>query len=301
MKINIIGGSRYGLLRDTEVLTSYLTELGHSVATCNWNDPVPLLPRADLNIFSEAPVPHLFRFAKRQWILPNPEMLLPEWAAHFGEFQYVLCKTRDAYRRMHSAYGEKAVFTNFTCRDMLCTNVVKAPEFLHVAGDSTMKNTEAVFGAWELQPHSLAHPLTVVSKRLGRLEPGGVLTHRYVYVTDHALRNLMNACAFHLCPSQYEGYGHALHEAQSAKAVILTTDAPPMTEFGTPREFLVPVSRVESKNSGELNYVDSCAILQKANLMMQLSDTEIEELGGAARRRFLNDREDFHRRLKELL
>jgi hypothetical protein len=236
-------------------------------------------------------------FARYQWLFINPEWCFKDWQETFGQFQYLLCKTHDAQRRMREVVGEKAVFTNFTCRDLLDTSIKRQRKFLHVAGDSRAKNTDAVIKAWQANPD--LPPMTLVSRNHKCFGYKNIIWR--AWVPNWEITRLFNSHIFHVCPSQYEGYGHYIHEAQTTKAVILTTDAPPMDEFGTPAPFRVPVSKIEPREFGQLNYVDSCSIVDSVRKMIELSDAEVEAYGEEARQRFFDDREDFHKRFGELL
>lgn len=296
MKVNIIANNHgWGLQRDSEILTAYLQELGHEVNYAGWSDAVPLLPRAAINIFCEVVQPKFFRFAKRQWLIPNPEWLFKQWEPFFPEFQYVLCKTNDALRIMTPMMGDKAVYTGFTCRDMYDSSVPKKREFLHLAGDSLTKGTQPIISAWLSK--KITAPLHVISRRFRVASTKHMSSN--TSLSEYSIKQLMNSCAFHLCPSQYEGYGHALHEAQSAYAVTLTTDAPPMNEFSSP--FLVHPCLTETKEYAILHKVSAGAIVETVEQMLQLTDAELLTKGNAARCVFLNDRDFFRRRFKELL
>ena len=59
-------------------------------------------------------------------------------------------------------------------------------------------------------------------------------------LSDEALKELMNTCAYHACPSFVEGFGHYIHEGQSTGATIITTHGCPMNELVSHPDLLVP-------------------------------------------------------------
>ena len=75
--------------------------------------------------------------------------------------------------------------------------------------------------------------LTVIQRAPLNLPPTMPANLRLIteYLDDDALRVLQNRHAFHLCPSETEGFGHHLVEGMSVGAITLTTDAPPMNEM----------------------------------------------------------------------
>src|SRR6185437_13705745 len=45
------------------------------------------------------------------------------------------------------------------------------------------------------------------------------------------LRKLQHRHVLHVCPSEAEGFGHALNEARACSSLLITTAAPPMNDL----------------------------------------------------------------------
>jgi hypothetical protein len=111
---------------------------------------------------------------------------------------------------------------------------------------------------------------------------------------------MLNSHLFHVCPSQYEGWGHCLHEGLGVGAVVLTTDAPPMSYFVDPN------FRMQCVLDGEhflapLYSASLEAIAEKVDYLMSLSDDAISEIGTNNMKRFAACRDEFRSRLDSLI
>jgi glycosyltransferase involved in cell wall biosynthesis len=160
---------------------------------------------------------------------------------------------------------------------------------LHLSGQSAVKGSEAVVDAWSRHPEW--PELTVVrrAKRYGGeaappLAPLPNVRYETDFVPDERLRELQNQCEVHVIPSQAEGYGHVIGEAMSCAAVVVTTDAPPMSELVTPdRGVLVKVARSEPMRRSMRNFVDVGDLEAKLTWVFGLSADRRAELGRNAR------------------
>ena len=181
---------------------------------------------ADLNINLEVAPKHHLALAPESWVFVNPEWLKPEFLPIFRDsFSRIFAKTHDAERICKELFGH-CIYTGFLVRDQMDTSIKRERRFLHIGGNSTLRNTRTIIQAWELMENP--YPLTIVSRWFCEPVPG---IEFYEEVTEHELKELQNSHLFHLYPSGYEGFGHALHESQSVGASLLTTLAPPMDEF----------------------------------------------------------------------
>jgi hypothetical protein len=165
-----------------------------------------------------------------------------------------------------------------------------------VAGKSPLKNTSAILDAWR---QGLPWPLTVVCQRDKPQRIRNVEWHSRL--NRRELITLMNAHMFHVCPSQYEGWGHYIHEALSCKAIVITTAAPPMDEFGTPGELHVQASGWQRRHLARCALVSPNAITRAVETCSSLDDDAIADLGTKARRRFQCVQEAFEKRARELV
>lgn len=228
---NITNGS--GLQRDYEILREELEALGCEVRGVPFQAQQSVR-KADLNLWLEVGGPeYSFSFAKQNWLIPNPEWWRPHWDPK--RFDRVLCKTHDALR-LFSKLNDNCAYLGFRSVDRYREDVKKEPVFLHVMGKSPFKGTLPVLEAWAREK---LPKLIVISSTLV-WAPNGV-EHR-LRVTEDELRDLYNRCAYHLCPSDYEGWGHHLHEGMSANGYMLTTDSPVMREMN-PHGLHIPVAQ----------------------------------------------------------
>jgi hypothetical protein len=279
-----------GLQRDVEMLRPVLEEKGHEVQCVQFNNHHSA-QKADLNIFMEVVVPGLFRLAPRQFLFVNPEWYATDWTQYLHAYEKVLCKTDDAFRIFQRLNGcvSKCVKVGFFARDMYDPSVRKVREFVHVAGKSKTKNTEAILECWKV--NQLPWTLTVVAESYDE-SIGHV--HFVRRADDVHLRTLMNQAWFHLMPSQYEGYGHSLHESMGCAAVVLTTNQPPMSEVaGLPEDLMIQAVRTQQHNLGMLQFVGSGQVLNAVKKAMFLHEDELEVAGAKARTAFEAERPKF--------
>lgn len=279
-----------GLERDYVLLNEVLKSKGHQtrfVQFSAWEN----MERVDVNLFLEVVVPQLFRFASRQMVFPNPEWWFTGWNEHLPQFEKVFCKTRDCLEifRKWTCGTEKAVYTGFFSADLYDASIERKREFLHVAGKSDTKNTWQIMEAW--QNYDMPYPLTIVSERhFSCRNMKAVFVRR---ATDEFLKMLMNGCLFHLMPSMYEGWGHALHEGMGCKAVVATTDGAPMNTFGIRPELLMRGHSTRNHHQGMAWKVEPAEIKRIADQMWALSQDDVARIGDENRELFDRDKPAF--------
>jgi len=110
----------------------------------------------------------------------------------------------------------------------------------------------------------------------------------------------MNSHLFNLCPSQYEGWGHSIHEAMGVGAVVITSNAAPMNECGIHQELLIPSMPDKKMRLGTLCSVEPKDIALKVQAAASMTDEAINLISRHNREAFLSDREWFRRRLLDV-
>ena len=111
---------------------------------------------------------------------------------------------------------------------------------------------------------------------------------KFARMPDKELSEIISKCYFHLCPSEYEGFGHGIWEAKSTGGIVITTNAPPMNETVTEGVdgFLVkPTSykRMNIAKTAIIAYRDLQAVIEKT---FDLTEAELKGMSAASRRRW---------------
>jgi hypothetical protein len=87
----------------------------------------------------------------------------------------------------------------------------------------------------------------------------------------------------------------------ATKAVVITTNAPPMNEFITDPRCLVRAKMRSPQGLATKYHVSAKAIEKKLKKILKLSPEELEQIGRQNRERYLQYRPNFISRLKKLL
>jgi glycosyltransferase involved in cell wall biosynthesis len=319
----ILWDNGVGLARDMQILSRVWTELGHEVFVTayrrgtlqKWLRPVRLRGRMlwqrwrgddpdgrfDYNVMLEHVRPEYLPLARRNVLVPNPEWFGPENRASLQHLDRVLTKTHHA-QALFAGYGIDARYMGFTSADRARPGGQRRGEFFHLAGRSDHKGTAAVIQLW------LRHPewptLTVVQhpRKASRRIVAPNIVHRIDYLSDVELQRLQNEHAFHLCPSETEGFGHYIVEAMSVGAVTLTTDAPPMNEIVRPdRGLLISYARTGCHGAATTYQFSEEAMAQGIDRALGMSAAERSAMGENARRWFEQNDREFRRRAGEVL
>ncbi|MFH0902134.1 MAG: hypothetical protein V2A73_16000 [Pseudomonadota bacterium] len=226
-----------------------------------------------------------------RWCVPNPEWW-PQ-AMPVQAFDRILCKTHESLR-LFEAITDKAELVGFTARDRYIADVPRERAFLHVAGKSIMKGTDAILAAWK-QFH-IDQPLTIVSSSRFKESIPGV---RYLdWLDDAALKSEQNRNLFYLAPSQTEGYGHSLHEAASCGAVIARSEWSPMDE--------VPGVSMHAEAGRPMRLARTCrvssgAIRDAVESCLAMDGGQIVALRAKTRESYVRERAAFESRFLHLL
>lgn len=302
MTFNIITniGNGLGLQRDAELLKHLIELAGHGVTLTDWQSRGGY-KHHDVNIFIEIIREDHISHARENWFIPNSEWFQPEAERALPRIDRVLCKTQDCLNIWSRKVGGRASYLGFEASDFFKPEVVRQKKFLHIAGNSVSKNTAAVMDAW--RRYNIPYPLVTIAYRsavegLCRNIPN--VTH-YGRIPQEQLLTLLNECQFHIMPSEYEGYGHALHEGMGCGAIVITTDAPPMNEFFCDKNLLVPVVRKEPWRQAYRNVVTAEGVLAAVNYAASLTTEQMDQYKQKTRDSFLQERKSFRETLVELV
>jgi glycosyltransferase involved in cell wall biosynthesis len=270
---------------------SLVTHIRHKAAKLTRNHAY------DLNIFLEEIKPFCLPLAKRQILVPNQEWLRDTCSPYLDEIHAVLCKTRYAEKIFREA-GFPTTFISFTSADRYdagCRRNYDA--FFHLAGSSDQKGTAPLVDLWRAHPEWPT--LTIVQHPNNRLDVQAPnITYISEHIDDEKLRRLQNEMGVHVCPSEAEGFGHSIVEAMSCRALVVTTDAPPMNEIvSADCGVLVKYERTAPRRWGTAYYVDRRSLEDAIQTVIGMSGAEKAARGERARAWFEMNDARFRRRV----
>lgn len=301
MKFNIISNinNGYGLQRDYEIIRARLAELGHEVLGFSYHIP-EAVAQADINIFLETVIP-VFHRARESWLIPNPEWFdEARDGRYIRKFNRILCKTQDAFRIFRSR-SDAAEYLGFESRDIFDPQVIRHKKFLHIAGKSMVKGTGAVMRAWKR--FKIPYPLTVISsvrEHVREAENSQITLYKRI-PDEGKYSDILNHHLFHIYPSQYEGWGHCIHEALGIGAIVLTTDAPPMNEVKLEPGRFIPKSTSGSLRMATMHQVRAEDIINHVGAVIALNDDEVKAESDRNRQLFLSERDAFRERFAKIV
>jgi glycosyltransferase involved in cell wall biosynthesis len=269
-----------GLSRDAQIVGDLLRSGGYAVVERNFFDP-PQADRADLNLFLERASPLHFPTARRNALIPNPEWYSDNLAD--VKWDLVLCKTRCA-QAIFAALGQPTCYIGFSSEDSYDPAIAKNySHWLHVAGTSVQKGTGTIIDTWARHPEYPHLTVATFAHRLKRPLPN--LTIHNTRLPDEELRRLRNSCGVHLCTSETEGWGHYLVEGMAAKALVVSTDAPPMNEHVQPdRGVLCGYGRTTPQRLATNYHITEETLTTAVQQVLHMPDFEKARRGEAARR-----------------
>lgn len=262
-----------GLAAEYHLLREHLTDLEHEVIGLQYDEPAPEgIGALDLVISLETVSRQLLDLAPVNYLVPNAEWTKRHDLDLIGrKFHKILCKTREGERIFKGIFPAITHYVGFLARDIFNPQIIRKPRFLHIGGNSSFRGTQEVLDAWKWRKDDrrIDAELIIVSKALqDRPEIPNVTYHDWL--PEAELRCLQNECKFHLYPSGTEGFGHAIREAMSCNAVVLTTAAPPMDELKSVRK--VPEHGWTEYNLAKVYEVSALDIHQAAKEFLNISE-----------------------------
>jgi Glycosyl transferases group 1 len=284
-----------GLTSDYNVLKQELTQLGHTVNPVHIrvHEKLPSIPKADINIFLEHTFDSLFRFAKVNYFIPNPEWCIASKET-IKKFDLILCRTQEVERIFHPL-NKNTYYLGFTSPDRNNNKHTKNYDsFFHLKGQSRTKGTAALLNLWTQNPN--LPPLFILAYK----DPNPNLSNLKVipdFLSEPDLIYWENTCGIHLCPSETEGFGHSISEAMSTGAIVITTDAPPMNEFITDPRCLIHYTHTTPQHLATKYHFDPAHLETLLENLTKLPKDELQKIGQRNRTRYLHNKQDFKDRL----
>ena len=288
--INIIARTNgVGLDRDVDLIHHALSTAGFRVTVSHCRGISPLRriwagkQHFAANIFLERVFPRWFGSAAKNFLIPNQERFPERQLKHLENIDHVLCKSRHA-EQIFADRGSQCRFIGFTSTDMLDPAVEPDYQsFLHLAGRSTLKGTETILKLWKKHPEWPRLTLIQCKENAPAEVPPNV---RLIsdYIPHEEIKNHLNRHGVHLCTSLSEGWGHYIVEAMSCRAVVVTTDGPPMNELITPeRGVLVPAFRKEPRHLGINYHADPSKLETMISELLLKTSGQKQDFGEKAR------------------
>ncbi len=301
MKINLVTRDNgVGLSTDMELLEGILRPAGHETERVHWRDK--RMAACDVAIFLELFNPALARYARRGYVgIYNLEWFEPRWRGWLPRHRQLWAKSREAYDILRKWNLRNIHHTGFAGRDMLQEATERRLAVFHLAGHSTLKNTDAVIEAWRRNPDLpelilVSHNYKIGDERLPNV------TSIYGSPPDWEIADWMNQCAIQLCPSATEGWGHYLAEGVSTGNLVITTDASPMNEHVTPETGILIRPRLRGRHHyAALHQHHPDDIAAAVRRAVAMTPRQRAETGQRGRERMLNRNEAFRAKALDLI
>lgn len=286
--INIITPDNgVGLSQDRSIVRELLERNGFECFYSTTDSPTGQ-EQYDLNIFLEVVYPAYFHRAKKNIIIPNPEWFFQEWKKHLPKFDAVFAKTIHTFEIFSTLQSKSTCYTGFTSLDRMDNSVKRSNSFAQFAGKSSHKGTNELIQATNLA--ELPH-VTIFSHNdkqrfidYNKVDRNKVTIYSQ-RLNNEAMNHAFNTHQFHICTSNYEGFGHYINEARSVGAIIITTNAKPMNELVTSNFGFGVASKQQMKKHGliYLNTPEPAHIAKAILSASWMEQEQIDECSVAAR------------------
>jgi glycosyltransferase involved in cell wall biosynthesis len=258
-------------------------------------------------------------FARRTIYIPNIEWMSPrdEEVLRDKRIDTVIFKNKFSANVFSAArlsrFVSTCAVTGWTSGDVspagYASDRRKFNSFLHIRGAASQKKTEIVLNAWLRNPSF--PPLTIASLTRDQLSvPVPLKVGKNIVIHMKALsktevRALQRENGIHVYPSCVEGFGHALNEARSAGAVLITSGGPPMNDFVTHGStgFLVPVhaARIRRFNRSYAYPVTTGDLIRTVRRLLAVPVVERHAMGKRAREAFEQEAHQFRENIRSLI
>lgn len=117
---------------------------------------------------------------------------------------------------------------------------------------------------------------------------------------DAMVTEMQRSRTVHLQPSEYEGFGHVIHEGLSCGAAVVTTDSPPMSHTDGVARVVAPCATYRMR-SAVCAKVDGDAVAEVVDSIALAPADWWDQIRTYARQAFESQRDAFRFRLAELI
>jgi len=324
-----------GLAQDAKIYhalipNSYIVEVDRSAVALN----IEANTKADINLYLENIFPLCYFPAKERWIMVNQEYL---FADELSSLDVFFCKTRYAKKLLtEKGLGHKVVYLGHTSLPPSTIRKKDPLLCLHLAGQSSLKNTRTLIEVWQeqdgFQDRQPGVRLVITCRggcyaEIKNLVSNLLLkedhwedprTQLFIYpnLPNNLYNEYLETASLFICPSSVEGYGHYINEGRSRRALVLSTNFAPMNELVSEEDgILVPMTstcpswQLTNTPSDKLllkNESRGCLISKKdlTNALQEyfsLSQEEKERRAMKSYQRYLDETQQFKENLKAFL
>lgn len=262
----------------------------------------------DCAYFIERPVDHpALMKARHRILIPNAEWLDARAIQLARRCTHVWHKSLFSLERLAPLLPDaEHVYLGFTSYDP-GRRVTGYDSFVHLRGKlHTNRNSNHLFSAWHAHrqwPDLYVHFYWHKDRDLhypGWLHDENVHV-KMGWLDRRSYFDLATRHGIHLCTSEIEGFGHYINEARAMEALIVTVDGSPMNELiDDDCGILIRPSESIAMNQGIRYRVTSDEICLGVERALSLTPQARRDLGVAARRRFLAERNAFLERVQDL-
>lgn len=290
MKINIISvDNRVGLSQDIRILKEIL-EKKHEVNVIDIYNRRVVKQKAIINIWLEVLDHRYFGFGDYNILIPNPEWFYTAWSKWLKQINEIWVKTQDAAKIFKPLHND-IKYISWTSRDRYDQSIERKPIFLHIAGRSETKGTKAIIQAWtDKMPK-----LWLITEKKYYTNNSQIKPY-YTWLKSEEIKQLQNRCLYHVCTSEYEGFGHYINEAKSCGGHIITTNAEPMKSI-IKTNYLVNVKST-IRPRGRLGILNKIDPMHLREVVSKVNDKKINAKN---RQDFLDNDKFFREQINQLI
>lgn len=235
-------------------------------------------------------------------LIPNQEWFEPRNQGLLTIMQAVWCKTHYA-ENIFRELGARVTYIGFASQiNPTCLGLPKHKNyFFSRIGKSRHRGTELLVDVWRRHPEWPTLKMVIHKERFPSSYPANVECIESLG-NDEDYHLLASSSLLHVCMTETEGFGHSIVEAMGYGCVLLVTDAPPMNEIASAECALMVPSAYSGQKSFSPRFAAIPAALE-ANVMrvLQMTDIDLGLLSTAAEERYQKLRDEFEKRLKDVI